>query len=80
VSKAYGLLEGEGLLTHRPGLPLVVSPRPPGVERREREAQLAGLLEPVAMATRQLGIEPDEALELFGRLLSDTDNRGEKER
>jgi GntR family transcriptional regulator len=72
VSKSYALLEAEGLLTRRPGLPLVVSEQPADVARRERRAQLAALLEPVAVAARQLGLEDDEAMEIFRRTLAGT--------
>lgn len=73
VSKAYGLLEEEGYLTRRPGLPLVVSRRSPGEETQERERQLRELLAPVAVAARQLGVELPVAVELFRRLLADQD-------
>jgi GntR family transcriptional regulator len=69
VSKAYGLLEEEGLLTRRPGLPLVVSARPASAAGRERRVQLAALLEPVAVAARQLGLEDGEAMDVFRRVL-----------
>jgi GntR family transcriptional regulator len=72
VSKSYALLEAEGLLTRRPGLPLVVSEQPADVAQRERRAQLAALLEPVAVAARQLGLEDDEAMEIFRRTLAGT--------
>jgi GntR family transcriptional regulator len=73
VSKAYGLLEEEGYLTRRPGLPLVVSRRSPGASALERERQLRELLAPVAVAARQLGVEAPAALELFERLLAGED-------
>jgi GntR family transcriptional regulator len=79
VSKSYGLLEEEGLLTRRPGLPLVVSDRSPGEERVQREAQLAGLLEPVAVAVRQLGIEEERAAEIFRQLLERATTTEERE-
>jgi GntR family transcriptional regulator len=72
VSKAYGLLEEEGVLARRPGLPLVVRARAPEAELREREARLVELLEPVAVAARQLGIEGEDAVVLFRRVLEST--------
>jgi GntR family transcriptional regulator len=72
VSKAYGLLEEEGVLVRRPGLPLVVRARAAAVELRAREAQLVGLLEPVAVAARQLGIDVENAVALFRRVLGST--------
>jgi GntR family transcriptional regulator len=71
VSKAYGLLEEEGLLTRRPGLPLVVSERSAAVVRAERSSQLEALVEPVAVAARQLGVEDGEAVEIFRRVLAE---------
>jgi GntR family transcriptional regulator len=80
VSKSYGLLEDEGLLTRRPGLSLIVSTRSPGTEQHEREAQLSGLLEPVAVAARQLGIDDEQAAKIFRRVLEATLTTGEQER
>lgn len=72
VSKAYGLLEEEGLVERRPGLPLVIAERPAAVEAVARAAQLESLLEPVAVAARQLGVDDETALDLFRRVLSRT--------
>jgi GntR family transcriptional regulator len=69
VSKSYVLLEEEGVLTRRPGLPLVVSERPQVATRRQRGRELAQLLEPVAVAARQLGLSDEEAVDLFRRVL-----------
>lgn len=69
VSKSYRMLEEDGVLTRRPGLPLMVSDRSPARAARERESQLRGLLAPVAVAVRQLGLEDEEAMEIFRRLL-----------
>jgi GntR family transcriptional regulator len=72
VSKAYGLLESEGLVTRRPGLPLVVSGRSVAARRRERTARLRALLEPAAVAARQLELDDEEAVALFRRVLEET--------
>jgi GntR family transcriptional regulator len=79
VSKSYALLEAEGLLTRRPGLPLVVSEQPLAAAARERRAQLTALLEPVAVAARQLGMTDDEAQEIFRRVLSALNGMEEQE-
>ena len=71
VSKAYGLLEAEGLVVRRAGLPLVVAKRPRAVEAEAKAARLAALLEPVAVAARQLGIDNETALDLFRRALTE---------
>jgi GntR family transcriptional regulator len=79
VSKSYALLEAEGLLTRRPGLPLVVSEQPSAAAASERQSQLTALLEPVAVAVRQLGMTDDEAQEIFRRVLSAMDVIEERE-
>jgi GntR family transcriptional regulator len=78
VSKAYGLLEEEGTLTRRPGLSLVVSARPAASMRRARRRQLEMLLEPLAVAARQLGLEDEEAVEAFRRVLEALEAAGEQ--
>jgi GntR family transcriptional regulator len=61
VSKAYGLLEIEGLVRRRPGLPLVVAPdAAEGRDRRRREA-LAEVLAPVAEVVRRLDLDAETA-------------------
>jgi GntR family transcriptional regulator len=72
VSKAYGLLEAEGLVVRRPGLPLVVSERSVEAESRTRAAHLRSVLEPVAVAARQLGITDEQAVEAFRQALAET--------
>ena len=79
VSKSYGLLEEEGVLTRRPGLPLVVSDGPRVAAAAGRGAQLELLLEPAAVAVRQLGIPDEEALEAFRRALANLPAREERE-
>ena len=74
VSKAYALLEREGLLERRPGLPLVVSALSTRERDAERRARLSDQLRASATMARQLGIGPAEALRLFRALL------GEQER
>lgn len=74
VSKAYGLLEEDGLLRHRPGLPLQVVAQSAETLRAEREDRLRCALQPAALAARQLGISNARALTLFRSLLSETAN------
>ena len=71
VSKAYGLLEEEGLLRHRPGLPLEVAAQTPTQVDRARDERLRAALEPAAIAARQLGLSKTRALAVFRELLSD---------
>jgi len=72
VSKAYSLLEAEGLLERRRGLAMVVAAR----HRRarspaERMELLRPALEQAAEAARQLEVEPKEALDLFKTILQE---------
>ena len=72
VSKAYSLLEQEGVVDRRPGLPLIVADR----AHREREvARLERLREelaPLATRIRQLGVTPETAIRELLRLLDRT--------
>lgn len=77
VSKSYGILEEEGVLEHRPGLPLIVSARNGDAVQRERYSQLQDLLEPAVTAARQLAIPHDKAVGLFRRLLDDATRTSE---
>jgi len=70
VSKAYGLLEREGWVERRPGLALVVADQPAGERERERDERLREALLPAATAALLLGVEPEAALEVFGRILN----------
>jgi GntR family transcriptional regulator len=79
VSKSYGMLEEEGVLTRRPGLPLVVSRRTAELVRREREAQFEELLEGVVLAARQLGIDEERAVAIFRRALGEATSVREQE-
>ncbi len=74
ISKAYNLLEREGVLERRPGKPLVVSALADDQLGAHRLAQLEAQLRPGAKLARRLKIEPDEAVAVWRRLLS-----GEKE-
>src|SRR5262245_35785613 len=77
VSKAYALLEREGLVERRPGLALVVRARGERELAADRGAELRRALLPAARAARQLGIARAEALETFGELL-DHDERKDR--
>lgn len=72
ISKAYSLLEGEGWLARRRGLPMVIAAthqRPaPG---RARIEQWRPTLQRAADEARELGIPPEQALALFQQLLTD---------
>jgi GntR family transcriptional regulator len=69
ISKAYQLLEEEGILERRPGRPLVVRSRKPGEMESTRREQLQRTLRPVVTVVRQLEIPSEEAVDLFRDLL-----------
>ena len=69
VSKAYAELEREAVLERRPGRPHVVAAQSEPSTSAQREGELTRLLEPAVQATHQLGVAPEEATDLFRRLL-----------
>ena len=71
VSKAFGLLEEDGVLERRPGRPHVVRKRRGDSVQATRLEQLEQALRPVATKTRQLDLEPETAVQVFRRLLDD---------
>ncbi len=76
ISKAYGLLETEGLLERRRGLAMRIAAghaRPAAA--RDRIEQLRPTLQRAAAEAQELGISKTRALELFERLL-DAPDRG----
>ena len=77
ISKAYGILEQEGLVIHRPGLSLVVAHQKEKHGARKLD-QLALVLQPVALATVQLGVPEDKAAALYRKLIEDNKTNGEK--
>ena len=71
ISKAYNLLEREGILERRPGKPLVVADLPPDRLGAERLDQLERKLRPAAVLCLRLDIDPDEAVALLRRLIAE---------
>jgi GntR family transcriptional regulator len=69
ISKAYNLLERDGVLERRPGRPLVVKALPSDQLEREKLDQLRATLADGARAAKQLGITSREATEVFRDLL-----------
>lgn len=72
VSKAYSLLEAEGLLARRRGLGMLVAecPRRAG-SQAERAALLRPTLARAAREARELELDPDTVLSLFTHLLKE---------
>lgn len=71
VSKAYGLLESEGALEHRPGLALTVRARSSAAQEAAREAELKAAFEPAALTAKQLGVSTTKAVQLFRQVMAD---------
>jgi GntR family transcriptional regulator len=71
ISKAFVLLEEDGVLERRPGRSHVVPQGGSGTVRATRLEQLEQALRPVVIKARQLNLESDTALTVFRRLLED---------
>ena len=71
ISRAYALLEEEGILDRRPGLPLVVRARSGATTATARSAQLSKALRPLASMARQLDISGKEAGDALRRLIDE---------
>lgn len=69
VSKAYSLLEAEGLLERRRGMGMVIAAVEPAGDRSDRLALLTPALEAAAVHAAQLGLGMNESLEEFRRCL-----------
>jgi GntR family transcriptional regulator len=69
ISKAYNLLEREGVLERRPGRPLVVKALAPDEIELEKLDQLRSHLSGAVRAARQLKFKPGEAVSVFRRML-----------
>jgi GntR family transcriptional regulator len=77
VSKAYSLLETEGLLERRRGMGMVIAARQPPAPTRERRALLEPALRAAALQARQLGLSDADALALFQGCLEQAPQPGE---
>lgn len=71
VSKAYSFLEKEGVVERRPGRPLVVSALGTAELEDRKKEQLTDSLARAALLAKQLGVDPEEALRIFSKLLRD---------
>ena len=69
ISKAFALLEEEGVLERRPGLSHVVREREDDRLYATRIKQLEEALRPIATKAAQLGLDPEEAVAVLRRLL-----------
>lgn len=72
VSKAYGMLESEGLLTRRRGQGMQVAERPECAATSASRAQLLRpTLERAAREAHELGLDAQSALSLFEKILKE---------
>ncbi|MFG6416719.1 GntR family transcriptional regulator [Roseateles sp. DC23W] len=70
VSKAYSLLEAEGLLERRRGVGMVVAAQAqPAAAGTDRLALLQPALQALAQQAGQLGIPPEQVLQALARAL-----------
>lgn len=72
ISKAFGMMEAEGLVERRRGLPMVVAAQhQKAMKTRSRVELLRPTLEKAAAEARQLELPADQALALFEALLEE---------
>ena len=72
VSKAYNMLETEGVLSRARGIGMLVAERPAQAHnRRDREDLLRPTLQRAAAEARQLELDPDTVLALFKKILKE---------
>lgn len=69
ISKAYQLLEHEGVLERRRGQTLTVAALPEKTQQMHKLDQLRQLLVPAATAARQMGIPPLQAATMLRELM-----------
>ena len=78
VSKAYSLLEAEGLLERRRGMGMVVAGNTGQAHRSQRQDLLRPSLQAAAQQARQLGLSAQAALSLYEDCLKQTQQEEEK--
>lgn len=75
VSKAYALLEAEGLLERRRGVGLFVAPLAPRQRDLDCRALLTEALRAAAASAIQMGIDEDEAMGIYRDLMREYSKR-----
>ena len=73
VSKAYSMLELEGVLTRRRGVGMAVADAPAASTTLDKAAMLRPALEAAAQTAHQLGFTTEQALQLFEQCLNKKD-------
>lgn len=75
ISKAYSLLEAEGVLTRQRGKPMTVAAASGGKESKaKRLARLQELIVPLATAANQLRLDIDDVVDAVADALEKTDD------
>jgi GntR family transcriptional regulator len=75
VSKAYSLLEAQGLLTRRRGVGMEVAEQATATRAvNERIALLEPALHAAALQAQQLGVKPEQAIKAFEKTLRNLDS------
>lgn len=69
ISKAYSYLEKDGVVERRPGRPLVVKAVAETESEKRKLEQVEESLASTVTMVRQLGIDPERALETFRAML-----------
>ena len=77
ISKAYSYLEKEQVIERRPGRPLVVKTLENTEMRDQKLDRLKESLAATVTVVRQLGIDGNEAIEVFRRLLDAEEDQPE---
>ena len=72
ISKAYSYLEREKVLERRPGRPLIVRAFDAEQLQVRKVDLLRQSLAPVVTVVRQLGLDNEQALQVFGEMLGGT--------
>ena len=75
ISKAFGLMEAEGLVERRRGLSMIVAAQHAKAQTRSSRAELLRpILEKAAAESRQLQLPGAEALKLFQQILKERES------
>src|SRR5262245_60149971 len=81
ISKAYAMLEAEGLLERNRGKPMTVAAQPkPHAPLRDRLRQLDDEVEALVLAARQLQVSKRDVLDVLNRKWGDTDDATGRQR
>ena len=78
VSKAYSLLEAEGLLERRRGMGMFIAAQPQAVHAASRLALLEPALHAAAAQAVQLGLGTSDAVTLFKQCLLQATKKGDQ--